>query len=118
MTQTLVLTRGDDRIINVTVVFPAAFALQDLGDCDDLRFTVKSAITDTDSEALMQKTLASGITVTDTDTATIAIDAADWDAWDSCTPTQLVWDLEGRPPVTTLQYGTLVVVQDVTRDAP
>lgn len=119
LNQTLVLIRGDTRVLTITCTAPASDPTWTLADAPTLRFTAKERVTDADSAAVFAYDLTDGITVTDDLTATITIAGADWPT--TTCPGRLVWDLEGRDvsgEPTTLAGGTIVVTGDVTRDAP
>lgn len=117
MTQRLTLYRGDSDTLNVTATDKGDPL--DLTDTD-LRFTAKRGLNDGDDDAIIVKTLADGITVTDAlgGLASIAIDPEDTDGL--ANDAVLVWDLQATQgeTVRTLADGTLRITRDVSRTAP
>lgn len=111
---TLSLIRGDDRTLTVTVV-------DDLGAAANLTgilgmwFTVKRHQTDTDLEAVIQKSLGSGVAVTDAagGIATVTLTAAN-----TASATGLhFWDVQVKTAaglITTLATGSVTFDEDVT----
>lgn len=108
-------TRGDTIDLEVTVTRDGAPV--DLTGAD-LWFTAKLKVKDADVDAVAQKTVGSGITVTDAvnGEALITLDPADTDGLTKETTlycdVQLV-EASGR--VTTVASGTLTILRDVTR---
>ncbi len=106
----LVLTKGDTRLLLVTATVDITGSA--------LWWTAKRSRDDADADAVLSKSTADGITITDgpAGEATIALAVADWDAVTA--PDRLVWDLQERTVgavVTTLATGWLVVLPDVRR---
>lgn len=116
---TIVMTRGDDRTIDVTVTDKDGAAVN-LNTVTALWFTVKSKVTDVDDSAMIRKTLGAGITVVSAPagTAKIAIDAADTRNWPGKRGQTFFWDLQGKDnsgKIITLDRGVFVLTADVTR---
>lgn len=112
------MTRGDDRIIDITVTDKDGVAVNLTG--VSLWFTVKTFLTDVDDSSIIRKTLGSGITVVSAPagTAKIAIDAADTRDWPGKRGQTFFWDLQGKDntgKIVTLDHGTFVLKADVTR---
>lgn len=79
----------------------------------DIYFTAKRRVADTDVNAVFQKIVGDGITVTGTGTADITLDAADTASLDGL----FHWDIqvsESDGTVTTVLAGRLLVKADVT----
>lgn len=106
----LTIRRGDSEVIDLSIAL-------DLTGVDALTFTAKASVDDDDGDAILQKVLGDGVTITDEEngTAEVAIDAADLDAVEG--GTRLVYDvqLERAGTVRTISMGTLLVLPDVTR---
>ena len=121
MTDAIVMTRGDDRTLQITA-YDKNGDLADLTDVD-LRFTAKISLADPDARAVLYKTRAGGgISVVGDPTdgvAEVALDAADTASL--LNGQALFWDLQSKLPpgggskVTTLASGVLIVKADVTR---
>jgi hypothetical protein len=106
----LEVTRGDDRILDVTVPESITDAL--------LTFTAKRRRRDPDDEAELVKMVGAGIEIVDGPggLATISIDAID--TADLEAPLLLWWDLQGvdtDDKVNTLARGRLLIQPDITR---
>lgn len=113
------MTRGDDRVIDVTVTDKDG-APVNLATVSALWFTVKSKVTDLDGMSIIRKTLGAGITVVNASlgTAKVAIDAADTRDWPGKRGQTFFWDLQGKDnsgKIITLDRGVFVVMADVTR---
>ena len=114
----LSIPRGDDGILDVVVTD------RDTGDPIDLTgaeltFMVKRDRRDADADAILAKTVGSGITVAapTTGIAVVAIDAADTDA---ATPGACWWELQSvdvTSKVHTLASGRFVITADLVREA-
>ena len=107
----LTLTRGDDRVLTVTLSEPVS-------DGARLDFTVKRRISDADDDAVLQKQSDDdGITLDEAaGTAEIRIAGADTAELD--VEPRYVWDIQmtaSEGEVTTLASGRLVLRPDVTR---
>lgn len=110
----LVAVRGDTTPIGVTLLDGPG------GDAWDLSaLTLSWTARDGYDAVAFSGVGGSGIAVVSAEdgTATITIEAADWDAWDACEPRVMPWDLEVNAAgvVTTVAYGTITVRGDVTR---
>lgn len=114
----LSITRGDDGILDVVVTD------RDTGDPIDLTgaeltFMVKRDRRDDDDDAILTKTVGSGITVSApaTGVAVVAIDAADTDEE---TPAACWWELQSvdvTSKVHTLAAGRFAITADLVREA-
>ncbi len=113
---TLAMTRGDRRTILVTVtdvngdpVNLASYLI---------RFTAKRKVRDSDSSAVIAKSIGDGVTVTDAPGGllSITIDPEDTSGLPSVSTT-LVWDMQvnGGGGPETIVSGTLLITPDVTR---
>lgn len=111
----LAMTRGDSAVFTVTLTDEAGDALNLAGLV--LTFTAKRRHADADEDAVFQKTVGAGITVTNEagGVAEIAVDPEDTAALG--TLRYLVWDLqvEDGTDVRTPLSGRLVISPDVTR---
>lgn len=110
------MTRGDT--VQFSVVVTLDDVAYDLTDCS-LWFTAKYKYTDDDDDAVFQKTLGDGITVTSAPQglAAIVISPTDTDAL-SLIKTVLFWDLQlvdDSGNVYTIASGNLIVNPDVTQ---
>lgn len=107
------IQRGDTREIELTL---SGVATPLTGD-EKLWFTAKLRDSDTDADAVFQKTMGDGIAVKDADAAvcTVQIDAADTDAL--ARQTRLLCDVQLAvgSDVTTLASGAITVKPDITR---
>lgn len=118
---TLEITRGDDETLTVLVTDP-----DNNNEPVDLTgaaltFMVKRRPVDIDDDALLVKTTADGITLsdqmTDTGEATIEIDAADTDA---LAAGLFYWELQSvdvAAQVKTLARGRFAILADLVREA-
>lgn len=126
MSNVLTLYRGNDRVILATATFPEAIVDQGIeaGDPFPLTgktvwFTVKRLYSDTDEEALFQKSTEDGITIReapDDNVAEITIDRAD--TADIYKDTEFHYDLQTKNEdgkVWTTAEGKLKVEASVTR---
>lgn len=107
----LVLTRGDARVITLTMGTGAG-----LDTVDGVKFTAREAA---DDDVAVWEKDQDDMVRTDT-TAAYTLTAADWTAWETANePRELVYDFEvtavsGQLP-TTQGKGTIVVEWDVSR---
>lgn len=113
----LIAIRGDDEIYDVEFKMPDGTTPLNLTGVQGIWFTAKRSSLDPDADALVQKSLGSGITVVSAPagTATITIDAADTV---DIEPTVLVWDAQVKDSlgkIRTAAQGTLKITADVTR---
>lgn len=111
------IRRGDSRVLAITDAVDAAGAAYAWTD-DQIRFTVKRSLADSDAEAVFQKTRESGAIVPGAaGEATIRIDPADT----AGLPDQAIvleWDLQvttAAGDVHTLDSGRITVDPEVTR---
>lgn len=112
--------RGDTVRLPVVVTRPAGGAVVDLSGCS-LRFTAKRKRKDADADALLVKTIGSGILISDAPAglAVILIDPADTNAYTKQIALQCDLQLvEPDDTITTVADGTLTVTLDVTRTVP
>jgi hypothetical protein len=114
----LSMTRGDTATFTLTLTDAAGGPL-DLTDLD-ITFTAKRSTYDADADAVLRKTVGSGITVADdpaTGVATLTITAAD--TADLSQSKSLPWDVEvvDGEDVRTPLSGRLVISRDVTSGA-
>ena len=112
----LVISRGDTVYIDFAVVDANGQATSIVG--WTLWFTVKRRLSDTDAQALIQKTTASGITVTSAATGVgyVLLLPADTSGLEARRQTFYA-DLQGKDAggaVYTLQHGTLTVRPEPT----
>ena len=116
--QQLVLVRGDSRGLLVQLYQPdqQPYALLPP---TEVWFTAKYSARDPDEAAVIRKTLSDGgVQVLDGPGGLLRIDIVPADTAALVERTQLVWDLQLRPPsgeVVTVALGLLTVVEDVTR---
>lgn len=111
----ITMTRGDT--VSLTLAVTLSGDPFPLGG-SSLWFTVKTKFTDNDDEAILQKTIGSGIDVTGPDQglATITILPIDTSGL-SAVKTILVWDVQlkdGDGKIYTISSGNLIVNPDVT----
>lgn len=114
--------RGDSRSLTVAALQPDGVTPQDLTGWS-LWFTGKLAILDPDMSAVFQRTIGSGITVTDAAAglATVALAPASTDslmATGTATSVDLFCDLQGKDgsgDVATLATGKITVLAEITR---
>lgn len=111
---TLTIRRGDSRVLDLTAITAAGTPYLLTGVA--LTFTVKRGFEDADTDALIEKTIGSGIEVTNAagGIAEISLTSADTaalrpGAW-------LVWDVQAveNDEVVTLATGSMRVLPDVT----
>lgn len=113
----ITLTRGDSRTLSITVLDSDGSAADLTG--ASIWWTAKRDINDADADAIISKTVGSGITVTNAagGLATVTIAPDDWtDAEDS--DKHYVWDLQVKSDtgtVTTVASGRIIITPDVTR---
>jgi hypothetical protein len=116
------LVRGDTRSITVSGLVDENGLPTTFGPTDVVTFTMKKKVSQSDAEALIQKTSEDdgGVVFVDgTDTATITITSEDWDAFPN-RDVRYVWDVQiarnatDPPTVVTIAAGEGVVVADTT----
>lgn len=109
------IRRGDTRVLDLTATTPADLPYNLTG--VDLSFTVKRGFDDDDADAVITKTVGSGISLTDAagGMASITLDAADTSGLRPGAP--LVYDIQAidNDEVVTLDSGELRVMPDVRR---
>lgn len=115
---TIVMTRGDTPTIDIHVVDKDGVDV-DLSTVS-LWFTAKRKITDTDAQAVIRKTTASGITLVSPSAGTAKIVFAVTDTINIEDPQALVlfWDLQTRTSagvITTVDSGSMVIKAGITR---
>lgn len=113
---TVVMKRGDDRVLDVTCVDRDGEPV-DITDVF-LWFTAKRSKADADTAAVLRKDSIDGIAivVAAEGTATVTLDSADTE--DLLVATVLYWDVQGKDgdgKIITLAEGILVIEADVTR---
>lgn len=117
--ETLILTRGDDRTLELTIVDKEGAAVN-LTDTY-LWFTAKVSLNDSDDEAVIFKTTGGGgITITDASGGLAEITLAPIDTINipGRQSLTLFWDLQSKSSsdkITTLDGGTMVIKAGVTR---
>lgn len=117
---TLRMYRGDTQLLDVVVVDEAGAAVDISG--SDIRFTAKRKPSDPDLDAIITKTLGSGIDLVGGGLAgecQVTIDPVDTDSLTK--QTTLTWDLQlvdGGGAVKTAAFGRLMVLVDISRTAP
>lgn len=112
------MARGDDEVLEGTIYQDDGVTEEDITGWD-LWFTGKLLITSGDVDAVFQKTIGDGITVTDAANGAyeIAIDAADTDGF-AASDTTIQCDLQAKDTlgkVKTLLTGRITVKPEVTR---
>lgn len=111
----LSMTRGDTGVFQVTLTDSAGDPLV-LTD-RELTFTVKRRLSDSDDDALIQKTVGEGIVVSEDEpgVATITIDPVDTSG--IANGPSLYWDIQVQADddVRTPLSGRLIVIPDATR---
>lgn len=116
----LLVTRGDDEILDILTTDKDTGALVDLSGAQ-LTFMAKRRRTDADADALITKTVGTGIAisnqVTDKGEAVVTINAGDTDA----KPAGAFWwelqSKDGGNHVATLASGRFVILADLIRTA-
>lgn len=112
----LVAVRGDDETFDVAFKDPAG-AILNLTGAQGIWFTAKRSSLDSDADALIQKSLGAGVTITNAigGIARIDINGADTGLIETTT---LVWDCQLKDSAgkyATAAKGVLTIQADVTR---
>lgn len=113
------IIRGDDKTRNITVTTPDGTPV-DLSEAQQITFTAKRRMTDSDDDAVIRKSLGDGIEVDDETSNVAHIAFVPDDTNDLTVPRLLVFDLEvidAEGKVATILIGYLRITPDVTREA-
>ena len=116
----LTMKRGDSARWEFTVTQADRVTVQDLTGAR-VRFTAKVRATDADVDAVVSKTLASGVTLTDAVGGVLEVHLLPADTDDLSVPTSLQWDLQvtdADDDVWTVDSGSLSITADISRSAP
>lgn len=112
----LEINRGDDEKLDIAFKNPAGGVLDVTGH-QGIWFTAKHSSLDLDADAVIQKTVGTGIVVTNAPQGLATVSIDDTDTVD-VEPTTLVWDAQIKDAageIRTAASGTLKIRADVTR---
>lgn len=118
--QELTMFRGDAKAWGFTITDPDDPDLPVDITSASVTFTAKRKASDDDDDAIVQKSVGSGVTITDGPNGRCSVQLQESDTDDLTVPLTLRWDLEieGSDGKQTVAAGTLRVMVDITRDAP